>query len=138
MKKTMSMWLILPAVLVLSCASSVLQMSEIDTWLISKAGNDAPTINVSGTWQDMRKVDNWGNTKFFQNGNTVTGELGDFMVKGMVSGNKLFLVITYSNSVSFTANLEQTKTDELKGSYYYVNDKDQKTPYPMALIKVNK
>jgi hypothetical protein len=142
MKKLTLLLLVIPVIFTLAACSSALQVTEVDKWLSTKAGNTAPTISVSGDWQDSVYTDNtfmgWGSGKFEQSGSTVTGNLGLYIVKGMVSGNKLHLVLLTGGSVYYTATLEMKKDNkELYGNYYYPKDKEQTQPYPMSLKRIN-
>jgi hypothetical protein len=142
MKKFTLLSLVILAIFILGACSTALQVTEVDSWLSAKAGSTAPLIRVSGDWQDAVYADNtfmgWGTGKFEQNGSTVTGNLGQYIIKGMVSGNKLHLVLQTGGSVYYTAVLEMKKDNkELYGNYYYPKDKEQTQPYLMSLKRTN-
>ncbi|RJP76832.1 MAG: hypothetical protein C4522_17385 [Desulfobacteraceae bacterium] len=126
----------------LVACSTALQVTEVDKWLSAKAESTAPSISVTGEWQDSVYADNtflgWGAGKFEQSGSTVTGNLGQYIIKGMVSGNKLYLVLLTGGSVYYTATLEMKNDNkELYGNYYYPKDKEQTEPYLMSLKRIN-
>ncbi len=142
MNKSILLPLVMLVLFNLVACSTALQVTEVDKWLSTKAGSTAPVVQVSGDWQDSVYADNtfmgWGAGKFEQSGSTVTGNLGLYIVKGMVSGNKLYLVLMTGGSVYYTATLEMKKDNkELYGNYYYPKDKEQTQPYPMSLKRVN-
>jgi hypothetical protein len=144
MKKFSLLLLVILAIFSLSACSTALQVTEVDEWLSAKAGGTGPTIRVSGEWQDANAVNafdtfmGWGTGTFEQNGGTVTGNLGQYIIKGKVSGNKLYLVLLYGGSVYYTANLELKKGNkELSGYYFYPKDKEQMKPYLMSLKRIN-
>jgi hypothetical protein len=142
MKKFTLLSLVILAFFSLGACSTALQVTEVDKWLSAKAGSTAPVVQVSGEWQDSVYADNtfmgWGAGKFEQSGSTVTGSLGLYIVKGMVSGDKLYLVLMTGGSVYYTATLEMKKDNkELHGNYYYPKDKEQTQPYLMSLKRIN-
>jgi hypothetical protein len=139
-KLSLLLFFILTMVNLLAC-SSVLQVTEMDAWLSAKAGNAEPTINVSGNWQDWiygnYSIMGWGAGYFEQKGSTVSGKLGEYCIKGKVSGNKLYLVLWYQDYIGFTANLELKNDNLLFGNYFYPRDKEQMYPANMLLKRIN-
>jgi len=122
-----------------------LKYQEVDSWLMEKAGNDKANIDVSGDWQDIHSNKNgtgcagvffscWGAASLEQQGRDVTGIIDTYTIKGMVSGNTLFMVLMSANTPYFMAKLNY-KNNRLSGAYYYSKDKDLEAPYPMMLIR---
>ena len=83
--------------LLASCATA---MVEGEKWLNSKQGN--PEVNISGTWLSSE----WGLAKFEQNEREVTGTLGDYPVKGVVSGSSIYLLMWWGNKADYSAELK--------------------------------
>ena len=142
MRKFTVLLLVILVFFSLAACSTALQVKEVDKWLSVRAGSTAPSINVSGEWQDSVYADNtfmgWGTGRFEQSGSTVTGNLGQYIIKGMVSGNKLYLVLLTGGTVYYTATLEMKEgKKELYGNYYYPKDKEQTQPYLMSLKRIN-
>jgi len=82
-----------------------------DGWVAQRT---APAkINVSGKW----KSDNWGKADFTQKGREVTGTIGDYKVKGVVSGYKAYLVAEQDRWVYYTIILKRHTSTALEGSY---------------------
>ena len=94
--------------LLASCATA---MVEGEKWLNSKQGN--PEVNISGTWLSSE----WGLAKFEQNEREVTGTLGDYPVKGVVSGSSIYLLMWWGNKADYSAELKALDKDTLQGSY---------------------
>lgn len=86
-------------------------MTKGQTWLDSKKDN--PTINVSGSWISPE----WGSARFKQENRNVSGALGDYPVKGVVSGDTLYLLMYSGSKVDYSAELKALDNNTLKGSY---------------------
>jgi hypothetical protein len=149
MRRLILLLLITAILFLLSCRTgSDLRVSEIDPWLNQMAGSIDPTVSISGKWQDSDyNYDEtrfnpfgwgkgWGKGDFEQKGRDITGFLGDYVVKGVISGKEAYLVFTYGGSVYYTTRLELKNDFELIGNYYSSNDRQQSAPYPMALKRV--
>jgi len=155
MKRFIPAVLLLSAYFILSCSSAMnMNIIEADAWLASKADTGSPAVNISGKWQDaeydysksgpqywIHQVRGgslgWGLGEFRQKGNDVTGALGDYVIKGVVNGEQVYLVMFYGGEVYYTVKLEVIGEKELFGCYYYPEDKKQSAPYPMKLIRAN-
>ena len=73
--------------LALFLASCGTAMVKGEKWLDSK--QEKPEINVSGTWTSPE----WGIAMFKQNEREITGTLGDYPIKGVVSGSSIYLLM---------------------------------------------
>jgi hypothetical protein len=121
------------ALLLQSCG---VPMTKGESWLASKT--DKPEMNVSGTWLSPE----WGDATLNQEGKDITGMLGDYPVKGVASGNGLYLMMYSGDKVHYYAELKATDKNTFKGLYsakYEVIDETSKAPKltrPMSLTKV--
>lgn len=143
-KRIIFLWVCL-FIYVAILSGCALKYQEVDSWLTSKAGNEKVNVDVSGDWQDINSNKNgagclgmffscWGTASFEQQGRNVSGVLDTYAVKGVVSGDTLFMVMMYANTPYYMAKLD-FKNNRLSGSYYYSKDKDLEAPYPMTLIR---
>jgi len=139
MKRYIPAVLLLSAYFILSC-SSAMNIIEADAWLASKADAASPTVDITGKWQDAEydystswNALGWGVGELVQKGANVSGIIGNYEFKGMVSGKKIYFVALYGGKVYYTANFEMNDNKELVGNYYDAKDKEQKAPYPMRL-----
>lgn len=98
-----------------------------DKWLSEQSASSS--LQVGGLWDAA----DWGVTKFTQSGKNVTGTIGQFNVKGVVSGSKLFLAISEDGWVYYTAILERSSASMLTGSYSYTVPFSTKDKRPMVL-----
>lgn len=93
-----------------ACGPSI-HIADARPWL---HGKDKPAeIDITGQWGSS----DWGSAHFSQNGNVLTGRLGDFSVEGVVSGKDIYLLITYDGSVYYTAHLSPVGDHALSGRY---------------------
>ncbi len=92
-------------------ASCAVPMIEGQKWLDSK--NDRPEINISGVWTSPE----WGIAIFKQDGKAITGMLGDYPVKGVVSGNSVSLLMYHEDGVYYFAELKALDNNTFKGFY---------------------
>lgn len=130
----------------LASCSSALKHKEVDSWLISKAGSEKATINITGSWQDIHKDETssqpwpgysgWDKGTFEQTGRDVSGTLGNYMIKGIVSGETLVMVLMYGGTPYYMAKLKM-KNNKLSGEYYSSKDRELESPFPMTLKKIN-
>ena len=122
------------ALFLLSCVGTTVTQGE--NWLASKT--DKPEMNVSGTWLSPE----WGDATLTQEGKEITGMLGDYPVRGIASGNGLYLMMYSGDKVHYYAELKATDKSTFKGLYsakYEVIDETSKAPKltrPMSLTKV--
>ncbi len=129
--------------------SSALKVTEVDSWLLIKAGSANPSVNVSGSWKDLNNGQlafnpwigvtstGWGTGTLIQKDKNVDGNLDVYQLKGLVSGENFFFVLISSNAVYYMGNLKMLDNKKLFGNYYYPKDKELTDPYPMTLIKVD-
>ena len=82
-----------------------------DAWLSDQT--EPPEVDISGAY----KSDDWGPTYFSQNGTEVRGHLGDFPVRGVVSGRKAYLLVTEGGWYYYSAVLEMPRPGLLTGYY---------------------
>ena len=82
-----------------------------DGWLAQRT--DKPKINVTGKW----KSDAWGKGDFTQKGRDVTGTLGDYKIKGVVSGYRAYLIADQDDWSFYSIILKRESANALEGSY---------------------
>ena len=82
-----------------------------EAWLSDQM--DAPEMDVSGEYKSRE----WGRTLFVQTGRDVRGHLGDYPVKGVVSGRKAHLLVSESGWYYYSVILEMPKPGLLTGTY---------------------
>ena len=120
------------ALFLLSCVGTTVTQGE--NWLASKT--DKPEMDVSGTWTSPE----WGRATFKQDGKNVTGVLGDYPARGVVSGNVLYLMMYAGEKADYFAELKATDLNNFNGVYskYKPVDEVRKDPgytKPMTLTK---
>jgi hypothetical protein len=85
-----------------------------NTWLNSVAG--AAAVNITGVWDSGGAVTGgWGEGRFIQTGNHISGTLGFYNVDGVVNGKNVYLVLYTSAAVYHTAHLQQSKSGDYAG-----------------------
>ena len=91
---------------------------QIDYWL-AKAGGEPPTIDVTGKWHDAQGsgFSGWGEGYLHQKQNKVSGAIGGYDIKGVVSGKTFYLVLLSAGTVHYTARLELSK-EVLIGDFF--------------------
>ena len=116
-----------------SCGTA---MVKGEKWLDSK--KDKPEINISGTWTSPE----WGAAIFKQEEREITGMLGDYPAKGVVSGSSIYLLMYSGDSVHYFAELKAVDKNTFQGSFskYYIIDelkgKDRDFIRPMNLKRL--
>jgi hypothetical protein len=135
MKSFSAVFLTISLIFVISCA---LKQQEIDPWLSTISGDKPPEINVTGKWRDAQGSGffTWGEGNLRQEHNKANGVIGDYNIKGVVSGKIAYLVFLYGGTVYYTARLEMFE-DSLAGNYFKARDKEQTKGYPMSLVKIS-
>jgi hypothetical protein len=125
--------LTLSLIFVISCA---LKQKEVDPWLNTVSGGKPAEIDITGRWRDTKGTGffTWGEGYLHQEQNKIRGVIGDYNIKGVVSGKIAYLVFLYRGRVYYTARLEIFK-DSLTGNYFKANDKEQKRGYPTSFVK---
>ena len=123
----------LSLIFAISCA---LNYKEVDSWLITKSGGKTSEVDLTGYWQDSKGTGffTWGEGYLYQDQNRIKGNIGDYTITGIVAGKTAYLVLMYGNRVYYTARLELLK-ELLSGNYFSARDKEQKSGYPMALVR---
>lgn len=100
-------YLILVLVTMSLGACSVLKKEEINPWLNSLGGT--PAVNVSGIWwSGSAFAGGWGEGRFIQTGNRISGTLGFYNVDGAVAGKDIYLSLFIDKKVFYTAHLQQS------------------------------
>jgi hypothetical protein len=110
-------------------------MTKGEKWLESKTAK--PEINIAGTWA----CPEWGIAMFKQEERQITGMLGDYPVKGVVSGNSIYLLMYSDERVDYFAELKASDMNIFKGFYskYYTFDELRDRPdfiRPMKLQRI--
>ena len=101
-------------------------------WLDTKTAQ--PEIDVSGIWNSPE----WGSeAKFEQKGNEVTGTLGGYPVRGVVSGNRLYLLMYSGEKIHYSADLKTSDQNTLTGVYskYSIIDDVINDPNDVGLVR---
>lgn len=83
-----------------------------DDWIAANGG--IAGMNVTGSWQSHEF--GWGGIRFIQSGSTVTGAMGNYSVKGVVNGQRLYLALSSGGWVYYTMIL-QKEGSNLAGFY---------------------
>lgn len=84
-----------------------------NAWLNASKG--APAIRVDGAWEALEF--GWGGAgRFVQSGNTISGALGNYTVKGSVNGSLVYLTFYSNGWTYYTAELRK-RGDTLGGFY---------------------
>ena len=115
-----SLFLILSVILVISCACG-----------------QSPELNITGKWHDALDSGffGWGEGYLQQEGNKVSGTIGNYTVKGVVSGTIVDLVfLWHGGEIHYTARLEMSK-DLLTGKYFKASDKEQTSGSPLSFAR---
>ncbi len=112
-----------------SCATPIVQGEK---WLDSK--KDKPEIDIAGTWTSPE----WGAAALKQQGREITGALGDYPVKGVVSGSSVYLLMYSGDKVDYFAELKAIDKNTFQGSYskYKTVDEIRKED-PASLKPIN-
>ena len=122
--------LITLCLMLVSCGG--VPLNKGNEWLESK--KDRPEINISGTWVSPE----WNIAFFKQQDKIIIGNIGDYPFKGVVSGNKVYLMMYRGEKADYFAELEVVDKDTLKGHYskYRTIDEVKNDPafaIPMSL-----
>ena len=105
-------------------------------WLKTISGGKPPEIDISGRWRDIQGtgIFTWGEGDLRQEQEKITGTIGDYAIKGLVSGKMVYLVFMYGGAAYYSARLEISQ-DLLTGNYFDANDRKQIKGYPISLAK---
>ncbi len=136
MRAFLTVFLTLSLILVISCIHGTLRQNEIDPWLNTISGGKPAEIDITGKWHDAEGSTffGWGEGYLRQEGNQVSGAIGNYNIKGLVSGKTVYLVFLSGGSVYYTARLEMFQ-DLLTGNYFKAEDKGQTKGYPTSLAR---
>jgi len=138
MRSFLTLFIILSLVFVISCASRSIRQTETDPWLwlITISGGKPPEIDITGRWRDSQGTGffTWGEGFLRQEQDKISGAIGDYNIKGIVSGKIVYLVFLSGGTVYYTARLEMFQ-DLLTGNYFKANDKEQRKGYPASFAK---
>lgn len=125
-----------------SCGGTHLSVKQIDPWLAAQK-TAAPQVNLSGRWDAGSSFSGgWGEGNFVQEDREVTGSLGMYYVKGVVSGTDVYLAIMSGDEIAYTARLSQKPDGSFFGKavYYAIIDTpeaQQAEAYPISFTKMN-
>lgn len=117
MKKFLALGLVLVAAVSFSSCKTAEKYktlnSKADTWLAAQT--QPSRANFSGSWH----ANDWGHVELKQNGRNVTGRIGSFDVRGVVSDDNLYLAISENGWVYYTAKLDYVNRNLAEGYYSY-------------------
>lgn len=102
--------------MVLRQVSNVPELTKktTDAWLNSVAG--AAAVNITGVWDSGGAVTGgWGEGRFIQTGNRISGTLGFYNVDGVVNGKNIYLVLHARMKIYHTAHLQPSKDGAYTG-----------------------
>lgn len=135
MKSFLTVILGLLLVFVISFNFEVLREKEHDTWRHPISVDDAPEIDITGRWHDTQNgLFNGGRGYLDQKKNRINGAFGDYVIKGTVSGKKIYLAFLFQGVVQYTARLEVFQ-DLLIGNFFEADDALQKRGVRLCLEK---
>jgi hypothetical protein len=99
-----AVFVVLSVIFVISCA---INQKEVDPWLNTVSGGRPPEIDITGRWQDTKGGGffAWGEGHLRQEENRISGTIGDYDIKGVVSGKMVYLVFMYRGTVYYTAHV---------------------------------
>ena len=135
MSRTRLLWIVAMAAPVLFLQACGVTMPKGENWLASKAVK--PEVDVSGAWSSPE----WGSANLKQEGKNITGMLGDYLVKGVVSGSDLHLLMYSGDRIHYFAELKAADKNTFTGLYstkYGSIDEAKNAPVltrPMSLVK---
>ena len=136
MRSVSTVFLTLSLIFLISCTHAVLKQDEIDPWLNTISDGQPPNIDIAGKWQDAQNNPffSFGKGYLRQEQNEISGAIGKYNIKGVVSGKIVYLVFLYGGRVYYTARLELFE-GLLTGNYFKANDKKLKSGYPISFSK---
>jgi hypothetical protein len=88
-------------------------------------------MEVSGTWSSP----DWGIAILKQKENGITGTFGEYLVKGVASGNSLYLMMYLGDRAYYFAELKATDKDTFKGRYSDQTNRINDPGRPISLTK---
>ena len=111
--------------------------NEVNPWLNTISGGNPPEIDITGKWHDAEgsSFRGWGEGYLRQEQSKISGVIGGYSVKGVVSGKIVYLAFLSHGTVYYTARLELAQ-DLLVGNYFRGRERKKQTEgYPMSLTK---
>lgn len=139
MKTSTAVFLVIALLTINACATGALTQNDINPWLKEIAGNTPPAVDITGRWRDAKGnyFMGWGEGFLRQDQDKVSGIIGNYNVKGVVSGKTVYLVFISGGNVYYTARLEMLDKNTLIGNYFEADDKAQVNGYPTAFKKTS-
>ena len=142
MKSFLTVVFTLSLLFVISCNSypwiviGSLKENEVDSWLNTISGGKPSEIDIAGKWHDAEGSGSfgWGEGYLRQEQSKISGAIGGYSVKGVVSGKIVYLAFSSRGTVYYTARLELLQ-DLLIGDYFDGFDKKQTKGNSMSLEK---
>lgn len=135
MKHYLKYTFFLSLLFMLSCTAPAVQKKDLDPWLKTISGNHPHEINIAGKWKDTteNKVFGWGEGYILQEENKISGVIGAYNIKGVVSGKKIYLAFLHGGTVHYTAKMVMIEEGLLVGNYFYPTDLIQEKGFPISL-----
>ena len=133
--RTRLLWIVVIVSSALYLQACGVSMTKGENWLASKTVK--ADMNVSGIWSSPE----WGSANLKQEGKDITGTLGDYPVKGAVSGNDIYLLMYSGDKVHYFAELKAADKNTFTGLYsakYGTFDETKNAPVltrPMSLMR---
>jgi len=115
MQKLLSFGLPLFAILLLASCNTAekYQKNQAATSAWLGQFNAPARVNLQGNWTSPE----WGSAIFKQTGRTITGQMGQYQARGVVSGSTAFLALEDGGWTYYTAILKSTGSSKLAGTY---------------------
>jgi hypothetical protein len=133
--RTRFLWIVLIVSTAICLQACGVSMIKGENWLASKTAK--PDVDVSGTWYSQE----WGSANLKQEGKNITGMFGDYPVKGVASGNDLYLLMYSGDKIHYFAELKAADKNTFQGLYsekYGTIDEAKNAPVlkrPMSLTR---
>ena len=139
MKSFLTVAFTLSLLFIISCDPWLIRFhneNEVDPWLNTISGGEPPAIDITGKWHDAQAsgLFGWGEGYLRQEQSKISGAIGGYGVKGVISGKIVYLAFLSNRAVYYTARLESSQ-NFLVGNYFKGFDKKQKKGNSMALEK---
>ena len=96
-----------------------------------------PELDLTGRWHDPNgnAMMGWGEGYMRQQGEKISGAIGSYNIKGVVSGKRVYLVFLSGGAVYYTGRFEMFEKDLLVGNYFDADDRKQENGYPTSLAR---
>lgn len=103
--------------LISGCARNMSEINQkADLWIEDYKGPSS--IDITGTWMSS----DWGTAVLKQDGNRVSGVLGDYFIKGRITDKTIRMGFYFDTDLYFSVIMDMINKDELKGKYYKYMD----------------